>query len=77
MSSDQTLNTFGRAKALDRFVLLGNGLTSVGDKQMATTVKAILGAVWLDSDRDMKVVKRAINGMLDQSLKTDDPKPPS
>lgn len=39
----------GFAHSIDKCVLLNQGTTSVSDKTMATTVEAILGAVYLDS----------------------------
>lgn len=42
----------------------GYGEPRLAKKRMADTVEAIIGAVWLDSLRDINAVKRALIGLL-------------
>lgn len=46
------LTAVGFTHRLDRCVILNQGTTAVSEKTMATTVEAILGAVFMDSGAD-------------------------
>lgn len=66
MSHDRTANNpslteKGFLRGLDRFIHLNpSALGHVGDKLMATTVEAVIGAIYLDSGYDMGVVRSVI-----------------
>jgi len=69
-AADANLAIVGRAKGLDKFVLVNpsqRGLVSVG--VMASTIEAIIGAVWLDTDGDLSIVQSVIMelGLLETS----------
>lgn len=65
-STNRVLAEAGWQYSLNEFVV-GDGGVSVTELncwRMATTDEAIIGAVWLDSSRDIMAVKRALTGFL-------------
>lgn len=59
-ATNTNLAQIGFAKAIDKFIHLNPSLQGVvGKKLMATTMEAILGAVYLDS-RDIAAVLRVV-----------------
>lgn len=50
--SNANLGSVGKGRNLNDCVQLGNGQSSVSSKMMATTVEAIVGAVYLDGRAD-------------------------
>lgn len=62
IGSNANLAKVAREVGLDDHVILNPGhIGAVSDKTLATTVEAILGAVYLDSDKDMDAVKTAMS----------------
>ena len=64
MVSNVNLAQAGRVAGLDALVI-GNPsqLGMVSDKTVATTVEALLGAVYLDSGKDIVAVKSAMRAL--------------
>lgn len=58
--SNVNLDKVGRSKGIEKFIELHAGTPEVSPKTMATTVEAILGAVFKDSYDDLEAVKRAM-----------------
>lgn len=59
--SNYRLGQIGFARGINSFILLNPSLRgTVPQNLMATTVEAILGAVYLDSQRDISAVLRVV-----------------
>ncbi len=73
--SDKTNLSRSTAKlGLQRFLLLGEGDVKLGIENepsvMEDLFESIIGAVYIDSERNMSTVTRVVNGMLDMSVYT-------
>jgi ribonuclease-3 len=61
IGSNANLAIRARGVGLDRHVIVNPGHRgNVSDKTLATTVEALLGAVYLDSEKDMESVSQAM-----------------
>jgi ribonuclease-3 len=61
MASNANLATIARNAGIDQHVILHPGhVGKVSDKTLATTVEALLGAIYLDTAKDMEAVSRAM-----------------
>ncbi|KAK3073758.1 hypothetical protein LTR53_004394 [Teratosphaeriaceae sp. CCFEE 6253] len=65
VGGNRALSAFGRRVGLAPHIFIHPGQRGqpVGWKIMATTVEAILGAIWLDSDGDLGTLRAAIEHM--------------
>lgn len=64
MLSNDHLSAVGFAHGLADCVILNQGTTSVSSKTMATTVEALLGAVYLDAGRNALVSVLTVLGLI-------------
>ena len=60
IASNANLDKVGRSAGIEKFVQLAGGTSVVSAKTMASTVEAILGAVFKDSQGDLVDVKRGM-----------------
>jgi ribonuclease-3 len=62
IGSNANLAITARDVGIDQHVLLHPGhIGKVSDKTLATTIEAILGAVYLDTAKDTEAVKRTMD----------------
>lgn len=64
--SDLNLYKIGSRHCLEKYVEPPK--QTMGKKKMATTVEAIIGAVWLDSGKDIAVVKHTLHHLLGEYI---------
>lgn len=67
VGTNRHLATCGCAAGLEQLInpnpYFEKGGRVIPNGTMATTVEALVGAVWLDSGRNLKAVKRAMKGL--------------
>ncbi len=58
VATNKTLDQIGRKHGLEKHIKVQHGCPGVSKDLMATAVQAILGAVWVDSNENLKELER-------------------